>query len=62
MATVLELNMTLKLNSSMGRFGPKQRSRLYGSNPDELRQEFQKTLDYYLKACKDKGAASHGVV
>lgn len=28
---------------------------LYGTNPDELRQELKKSLDVSLAVCKDKG-------
>ena len=27
----------------------------YGTNPEELRQEFQKSLDIYLQVCKENG-------
>ena len=27
----------------------------YGANPDELRQEFKKSLDVFLEVCKEQG-------
>ena len=27
----------------------------YGSNPDQLRQEFKKSLDVFLEVCKEQG-------
>jgi predicted HicB family RNase H-like nuclease len=27
----------------------------YGANPDELRQEFKKSLDVFMEVCKEKG-------
>jgi predicted HicB family RNase H-like nuclease len=27
----------------------------YGKNPDELKEEFRKSLDVFLEVCKEKG-------
>ncbi len=31
----------------------------YGSNPQELRSEFKKSLDIFLEACKERGITPH---
>ncbi len=32
----------------------------YGSNPDELRREFKKSLGVYWQVCKEQGIESRG--
>lgn len=51
-----------ELDSFRGKiFGLNGSADFFGRNPDELREEFRKSLNVYLQACKEKGIAAQRV-